>query len=385
MIRIVADDNIPSLAHFLRGTGHLDLIPGRDICARHVREADVLLVRSVTRVDRTLLEGASVRFVGSATSGVDHVDVPYLRGRGIEFRHTPGANAESVVEYVLAALFALAHGEGSELRGRTVGIVGVGHVGGRLAARLEATGTRLVVNDPPREASVGDFAPGLEKADLATTVAESDVLTLHVPLEHGGDHPTRHLINGPLLESMKPGAWLINTSRGPVVDESALLRHTESPASGPVVLDVWDSEPTPDPVLVSRSRIGTPHVAGYSLDAKLTATRRIAAYVRRFLGLPEVESMADDFSRFVELPPPSLSESAWYHALIRQMLDLESESERFRLAMLESPDPGLTFALHRQEHMARRSFRRYAVRRADLPGRYAGVEDVLGVAVRPGP
>ncbi len=383
MIRIVADDSIPGIASFLDGIGELTLVPGAEIGPKDVAGADVLLVRSVTRVDERLLREGAVRFVGTATAGVDHVDVEYLHRRGIAFRHAPGANSESVVEYVLAALYCTAVMTNAPVRGRTVGIVGFGNVGSRLAPRLAAAGARVIVNDPPLEEAVGDFAPGFEKADLETLVRSSHVVTLHVPLEDGGRHPTRGLMDRAMLSALRPGAWLINTARGDVVDEAALLEHAAAGASGPVVLDVWTSEPTPNRQLLTSAFICTPHVAGYSRDAKWAATRDIAAATREYLGVPASTAAADDASLPLSPPDPTRADHEWYHTLIRQMYDVESESERFRREMLSTTNPAEAFARFRKEHMSRRSFRRYHLDACHVPRRQADVGDVLGIAVPP--
>jgi erythronate-4-phosphate dehydrogenase len=294
MIRIVADLHIPHIASFLGDAGHLHLISGREISADDVRSADVLVVRSVTRVDEALLRGSSVRYVATATSGVDHVDVEYLASRGIGFSSAAGANAESVVEYVFAAFFALLADEGSTPGHKTIGVVGHGHVGSLLARRLKVAGVHVIVNDPPLQEKIGDFAPGFEVVELESLVGRSDVVTLHVPLEHGGRHPTHHLLDDRMLASMRPGSWLFNTSRGGVVSESALRAHIARPESGPVVLDVWATEPEPDPVLLESARLGTPHIAGYGWDAKLEATRRVSHAIRGFLGLPTSDAGQSD-------------------------------------------------------------------------------------------
>jgi erythronate-4-phosphate dehydrogenase len=180
---------------------------------------------------------------------------------------------------------------------------------------------------------------------------------------------------------MKRGAWFINTSRGAVVEESALVDHAGGQATGPVVLDVWASEPRPNPALLALTRLGTPHVAGYSLDAKLAATYRIARDVRAFLGIPHSAVEPDVVARALEAPSDHLDEAAWHHAIIRQMYDIEAESDRFRSAMLASDDPDHTFARFRQEHMARRSFRRYTLPRSAVPDQFHGVADVLEIEV----
>ncbi|NNF02864.1 MAG: 4-phosphoerythronate dehydrogenase [Rhodothermales bacterium] len=383
MIRIVADADIPNVSSFLADAGHVRLRPGSEINAEEVENADVLLVRSVTRVNSVLLGKSRVRFVGSATAGLDHIDTGYLRDRGIVLRHAPGSNADSVVEYVLAATFALVAGSGLALSERVAGIVGYGNVGSRVARRLRAAGMRVIVNDPPLESSRGAFAPDVEIANLAETVRESDLLTLHVPLEREGEYPTHRLLSDSLLGQMKPGALLINTSRGSVIDESALLSYLRRPDAGPAVLDVWESEPTPNLELVAMSRICTPHIAGYSVDAKLAGSRAIARAVRAFLELPSDIDQEDQRIINVVAPAPSLPREEWFHELTRQMYDIEEESEDFRQRILESEQPSETFTQFRRNYPPRYSFGRYRLTDHDVPTAYRDVYGILGVGVRP--
>jgi erythronate-4-phosphate dehydrogenase len=379
MIRIVADVHIPRIASFLGDTADLRLVPGRDIRRDDLLDADVLVVRSVTRVDRALLHGTNIRLVATATAGIDHVDTEYLSGQRISFRHAAGANAESVVEYVLAALYALSVEAGVPLEERTVGIVGFGNVGGRLAPRLKATGARVLVNDPPLETAVSDFAPGFEAVTLEDLVRRSHVVTLHVPLHRGGDHPTFHLLDAMMLRSLSPGTWLINTSRGEVISESALRSHASTSAAGALVLDVWAAEPRPDPHLVAASRICTPHIAGYGWDAKLAATRSVANAVRTFFGLPSLEE--DGTEDPTPLHPPVWRgvEAEWFDSVIRQMYDVDAESTRFRSAYLTSTDPAATFSRFRNEYPQRRSFRRYSIRSDDVLPSRSRVAEILGI------
>ncbi|MDX1740373.1 MAG: 4-phosphoerythronate dehydrogenase, partial [Rhodothermales bacterium] len=336
-----------------------------------------------TKVDEALLCGSSIRYVATATSGVDHVDTEYLSDRGIEFSSAAGANAESVTEYVISALFVLLAEQDSMLDDATIGIVGFGHVGSLLAGRLKAAGAHVIVNDPPLEETIGDFAPGYEVVDLETLTSRSDVVTLHVPLEGGGRHPTLHLIDESILASMRPGACLFNTSRGGVVSEKALLAHLERPESGPVVLDVWYNEPEPDPRLLESARLGTPHIAGYGWDGKLEATRRVSAAIREYLGFPI--KFADDAGPTFRLEPPGQvgSQAKWCHALIRQMYDIESDSGSYRSAFRAATDTASVFTRHRADYPRRRSFGRYLLSADEVPSSHRKVVDGIGVRIVP--
>ena len=207
------------------------------------------------------------------------------------------------------------------------------------------------------------------------------MVTLHVPLERETEHPTWHLIDEVALSAMRPGAWLINTSRGEVVSESHLLAHAADSAAGPVVLDVWSTEPEPHPALVDASRISTPHIAGYAWDAKLEATRMVADAVRSFLRLPV--SARDGIDEVIPLTSPesSAGRTRWCHSVIRQMYDIDAESKRFRSEILGARSPGSVFSRFRNEYPSRRSFRCYGLGSSEIPPEYVRVTDVLGIRV----
>jgi erythronate-4-phosphate dehydrogenase len=270
MMKIIADENIPAVARAFGTLGEVRLLPGRSLRASDVRGADILLVRSVTRVGRELLEGSRVRFVGSATIGFDHVDRDYLQSRAIGFATAPGSNATSAAEYVVSALLALGERLGFRLAGRSVGIVGCGNVGSRVRDRLAALGCDCLINDPPlRERG------GYDRFVELDAILQADIISVHVPLERAGRHPTWHLIDEAFLRRMKPGAVLINTARGAVVDNAALADLLANRRDLSVVLDVWEGEPAIDAALLEKVALGTAHIAGYSLDGKLRGTQMI--------------------------------------------------------------------------------------------------------------
>src|SRR5690606_16265400 len=222
-LRVLADANVPFADEAFGRYGPVRRLPGRAITRTDAAEADVLVVRSVTPVGAALLAGTPVRFVGTATAGTDHVDEGWRREAGVAFASAPGSNAESVVEYVLAALLALAAERGEGLRGRTLGVVGAGQVGGRLIPRAEALGLRVLASDPPLAEAAGARGAAAAFVPLSQILAEADVVTLHTPLTRPlAPHPTFHLVGAAELAAMRPGAWLVNAARGAVVDGAAL-------------------------------------------------------------------------------------------------------------------------------------------------------------------
>ncbi|AZF46864.1 MULTISPECIES: 4-phosphoerythronate dehydrogenase PdxB [unclassified Pseudomonas] len=267
---IVADENIPLLDAFFQGFGEIRRVPGRSIDRATVEQADVLLVRSVTNVNRTLLEGTKVGFVGTCTIGTDHLDLDYFRQAGIQWSSAPGCNARGVVDYVLGSLQTLAEIEGADLSRRTYGIVGAGEVGGRLVQVLKGLGWNVLVCDPPRQiAEDGDYV------SLQQIIEQCDVISLHTPLTKSGNGSTWHLFDRQRLAQLKPGTWLINASRGAVVDNAALRDVLLEREDLQAVLDVWEGEPQVDADLADLCVLATPHIAGYSLDGKQRGTAQI--------------------------------------------------------------------------------------------------------------
>jgi len=359
-------------------------MPGRDITSAAVRDADVLLVRSVTPVGPALLDGSGVQFVGSATIGTDHVDQAYLRRRGIAFAHAPGSNARSVVEYVLAALLHLTTKSETPLRGRTAGIVGCGNIGQRLADRLPALGVRVLRNDPPRAAAEGPAGfVGLEEVLRA-----ADMVTTHVPLTTAGPHPTHHLFDAATLAALQPGAWLINSARGAVVDNAALDAALPHGPPARAVLDVWEEEPTPHVPLLAQVDLATPHIAGYAYDSKVRGTQMLHDALCAHLGRSPVWSkeavLAIDAAAFTLTPPdPSLPEAAYLHALVRQMYAITTDDAALRqLTALPASAQGSHFSNLRKTYRRRRSFMRYTIAASAVPPAYrTAVAEGLGVRV----
>ncbi|WP_434456036.1 4-phosphoerythronate dehydrogenase PdxB [Stutzerimonas urumqiensis] len=279
-MRILADENIPLVDEFFGDLGDIRRMPGRAINRAAVEQCDALLVRSVTQVSREILSDSPVRFVGTCTIGVDHLDLDYFDEAGIAWSSAPGCNARGVVDYVLGCLLALAEHDGSRLDQRRYGVVGAGQVGGRLVEVLRGFGWSVKVCDPPRAArEAGDFT------DLDDILASCDVISLHTPLDLSGEHRTFHLLDERRLARLQPGAWLINASRGAVVDNLALLDCLQQRPDLGVVLDVWEGEPEVDVALASLCRIATPHIAGHSLEGKLRGTAQIYQAFCLALGL----------------------------------------------------------------------------------------------------
>lgn len=330
-MRIVADENIPLLDEFFAGFGEIRRLPGRSIDAAAVADADLLLVRSVTQVDRALLDGSAVKFVGTCTIGTDHLDLDYFQQAGITWASAPGCNARGVVDYVLGSLLVLAEQQGVDLARRTYGVVGAGQVGSRLLKVLRGLGWRVLVCDPPRQmAEGGDFV------SLQQVLDQCDVISLHTPLERIGEHATHHLFDAARLAALKPGSWLINASRGAVVDNQALRELLTQRSDLQVVLDVWEGEPQADVELAALCRIATPHIAGYSLDGKLRGTAQIYQALCQHLGVvPSVElQQLMPAAWLSELTIDASADPAWALASIcRAVYDPRRDDADFRRSL----------------------------------------------------
>ncbi|CNE11434.1 erythronate-4-phosphate dehydrogenase [Yersinia nurmii] len=282
-MKILVDENMPYAKDLFQRLGEVQAVPGRPIPLEALTYADALMVRSVTKVNAELLQGTGIGFVGTATAGTDHVDEAWLRQQGIGFSAAPGCNAIAVVEYVFSALMMMAERDGFYLRDKTVGIIGVGNVGARLNARLQALGVRTLLCDPPR-AERGDpevFWP-LEKL-----VREADVLTFHTPLNKNGPYQSLHMADADLLAALPDNRILINACRGAVVDNTALLTALEKGKKLSVVLDVWEPEPELSLPLLAQVDIGTPHIAGYTLEGKARGTTQVFEAFSRHIGEPQ--------------------------------------------------------------------------------------------------
>ena len=276
-MNIVADQDMPGLELFTR-LGHLTRLPGRAICAADLAGADILLVRSITRVDQDLLADSQVRFVGSATIGTDHLDLPWLAGQGIRVAHAPGCNAVAVAEYVLQLALSWLVETDREPADCRVGVLGLGNVGARVSGLLAALGFDVLGCDPPARASGRTFPTPMGSLD---EILACDLISLHVPLIREGRWPTWHLLDAERLAGLGEGQLLINTCRGPVIDNSALLQHLAdtaepgrrgAPEAMKVALDVWENEPDIDRRLFERVWRGTPHIAGHSREGKMRGT-----------------------------------------------------------------------------------------------------------------
>ncbi|MDF1763848.1 MAG: 4-phosphoerythronate dehydrogenase PdxB [Oleibacter sp.] len=370
-MQIVADENIPLLDQFFSEFGDITRVSGRDMTAADVADAEVLIVRSVTKVTEALLAGSKVRFVGTATIGTDHIDLEYLKEKGIGFRSAPGCNAQAVVDYVLSALSVVVDSRGVPFTDMSVGIIGLGNVGSLLRNRLEEMGMTVIGVDPFKDPEdVGELST-LEEA------LKADIVTLHTPMSRVGEHPTWHMINADTLSQMKPDACLINAARGAVVDNSALLEHLKANEDFLAILDTWENEPTPNLELLNHCMLGTPHIAGYSLDGKMRGTEAVYHGVSEYYGLPIRRKLAQF------LPEPGVKKVTFteqvpiHQALrtaIRAAYEIRVDDGVMRAAFRRSKDIAKAFDALRKEYPLRRDTPNL---RVGVPSRAHDLRDAL--------
>jgi len=355
MIKIVADNKIPFLQGALEGLARVEYLPGGEIKSADLKDADALITRTRTLCGRELLEGTSIRFIASATIGYDHIDAAYCDSAGIRWTNAPGCNSSSVEQYMVSALLWLSVHRKLDPRDLTLGIVGVGHVGSKVARSAETLGMRLLLNDPPRERAEGSDA----FVSLEELKEQSDIISLHVPLNRGGVDNTYHLLDSTFLASLNKETIIINSSRGAVVDEPAVLEGIVNGKLSDVILDVFDNEPYVNKDLLGAITLATPHIAGYSLDGKANGTAMAVQAVSRHFGLgldnwtPASIPLPESREILADGSGENLPELLW--EIYSQIYDISSDAHRLR----DAPE---NFEALRGDYPFRREAPAYAVR-----------------------
>jgi erythronate-4-phosphate dehydrogenase len=355
-MQIIADQNIPFVKECFSSIGDVSLCAGRQIAPAAVKDADLLLVRSVTDVNAQLLDGSKVRFVATATIGTDHIDLDYLKQRGIAFSAAPGSNANSVAEYITCAILTIAERRHISLSGKSLGIVGVGNVGSRVAKKAAALGLKVLLNDPPLQRQTND-PKYLPLKDLY----ECDFITFHTPLTKTGIDKTYHLADENLFSSLKSGIVFLNTSRGGVMDTISLKKAIHSKRISACVLDVWENEPNIDAELLEMVDIASPHIAGYSYDGKVAGMIMIYEAACNFLKIKPLHTINDFLPPppipSIELNAPLDDPQAAIRHLTKRIYDIEADDARTR-EILTTPtyNRGKLFDELRKKYPIRREF-----------------------------
>ncbi len=362
MLNIVADENISYAEEAFSRFGKVTLCHGRKITKDLLKDTDALVVRSITKVNKDLLEGTPVKFVGTATIGTDHIDKSYLKEKSIAFSDAAGCNADAVAEYVFTALLKTAVEKNFKLEGKTIGIVGVGNIGSRIARLAPLLGMKVLKNDPPLHRKTGsdEYVP-------FENIFDADIVTLHVPLNMDGIDKTYHMFDADNLERLKDGTILINACRGQVVDNPALLKIIEK-KNLTVILDVWENEPDINTDLLNKVFIGSPHIAGYSLEGKVNGTSFIYDALSKFLGkedgwkpaLPEVED------NFISLNLSEEKEHLLYN-LFNKIYPIKRDDNNLReLINMKADERPVSFDKLRKNYPLRRELNNYAVDISDI-------------------
>ena len=356
-MKLVIDENIAFAKEAFSRFGELLLINGREINNKILSETDVLIVRSITNVDEQLLKNTKVKFVGTATIGTEHIDTNFLKENSISFTDAKGCNADSVAEYVFTALLNVVVKKKISLRNKTIGVNGVGNIGSRVVKYADVLGLKILKNDPPKEREEigGDYV------SLDETLS-ADIITLHVPMNKSGIDKTFHLLDENKMRIIKQGAILINTSRGAVIDNEALLRIISSEKLD-VVLDVWEGEPLINSDLLEKVDIGTVHIAGYSLEGKVNGTKMIYDALCNFTGnqpnwdpdLPGVENSE------ITLPVQGSIEEKLYF-VFNKIYDIDSDNKKTKkIINMDTEAGGRYFDELRKTYPLRREFNNYTV------------------------
>lgn len=355
-MKIVADANIPFVRQCFSSVGEVEVLSGRDIAPQRVSDADALLVRSITPVNGGLLSGSAVRFVGTTTIGFDHVDRLYLERNGIGFASAPGSNANSAAEYVVAALLEVGRRHRIRLEGSSIGVIGVGNVGGRVARKCEALGMRVRRNDPPLRRQTGD--PQYVPIDA---LYDCDFVTIHTPLTREGIDKTYHLADTGFFSRLKRGVVFLNAARGAVVDSGALQAAIQADRLQAVVLDVWEREPNIDTDLLEVVDLGTPHVAGYSLDGKVAGMIMIYRSLCEHFGLTPRLDVQDFLPEphvpRLEIEAGGIGEEDRLASAVEKVYCITRDDRNLRQIVHHPPeDRGRFFDALRKDYPVRREF-----------------------------
>ncbi len=379
---IAVDEKIPYWEKSFARIGEVRPFDGRKPVRELTLDADALVVRSVTPVNADLLEGTSVRFVGTATIGMDHLDETYLKRRDIHYMNAAGSNANAVAEWMVAALLVVAERRSWNLARKSLAVIGVGQVGSRVVKKARSLGMEVLLCDPPLRESTGDT-----DYRFLEDVIGSDLLTLHVPLTTGGRYPTWHMFDQRVLGQLGSHQFLFNSARGAVVDNNILRVALSRRAIEGAVLDVWEGEPRIDYTLLRHVDLGTPHIAGYSIDGKVRATEMILEGLCRFFGIPfawDTDSLYPPPTRIS--PSPGSNGLDAVRSVVLQVNDILEMDAMLR--SLESLPPEIAadaFDRLRNDYTLKPEFRHFVVELDDSSAELAAALKGLGFSVAPTP
>lgn len=370
-MKIVADENIANAEEVFGSLGEVQLVPGRDISNNLLKDADALIVRSVTNVNKGLLENTNVKFAGTATIGRDHIDTEYLVKNNITFTDAKGCNAHAVKEYVLTALTEIIFEKGIEFKNISIGIIGAGNIGRKVAKCAEALGMEVILNDPPLQRKTGSKT--YRSFNEALT---ADVITFHVPLNKDGIDKTYHFLDKEKLKQLKDKAILINSSRGSVINNND-LDDVINEKKISVVLDVWENEPEINHSLLNKVYFGTPHIAGYSYEGKINGTRMIYSALCRFLNVEESYKITTPVveNNVIEISGSESIEKT-LQQVFRKIYDIREDDKKLR-EIINVNEQGKYFDKLRRDYPLRREFSNYTVVLPEMNNELKKILEVL--------
>ncbi|MBL1214637.1 MAG: 4-phosphoerythronate dehydrogenase [Ignavibacteriae bacterium] len=369
-MKIIVDENIEFGVKAFSEFGEVISLNGREITNSILKDSDALIVRSITNVDEKLLSGTDIKFVGTATIGTDHVDTEYLSDSKIIFADAKGCNANAVKEYVLTAILSAAVKNNIQLRGKTIGVIGAGSIGLIVAEAAEILGMTVVKNDPPLKRETGsDEYKSLDEALFC------DIVTFHTPLNLEGIDKTFHLVNSSNIDRLKNCEILINSSRGPVIDNLVLTKFLTSKQKPFTILDVWEDEPNLNDELLGLTDIASPHVAGYTLEGKVNGTKLIYDQFCKFLKikptwkpiLPKVENSV------IEANTNESVESV-LNSIFTKIYQIENDTKQLKVSLnLSQKERGKYFDELRKKYKLRREFSNYSIKLKPFDETIAGI------------
>jgi erythronate-4-phosphate dehydrogenase len=352
-MKIIADKNIPYLKGIAELFGEVTYLDGAAFTQETIEDADTLIVRTVTHFDENILKDTAVRLICSATIGYDHIDTAYCDSHGIAWTNAPGCNSGSVQQYIVSVLITMSRKKSFDLKGKTIGIVGVGNVGKKVAKACEVLGMKVLLNDPPRQAKEGDS----DFVSLQTIMDEADIITFHTPLTKDGEYKTYHLADAGFFSSLKKKPIIINSARGGIIDTNAIKTTLRKGEISGAVIDCWENEPNIDLEYLNMADIATPHIAGYSADGKANATRMSLTAIADFYRLskepvslvkePEPANPVIDMNKYTD------SDNRVYDAILETYNPTADYSR-----LINNPD---TFKKLRNEYPLRREYFAYNI------------------------
>lgn len=374
-MKFVIDDKIPYIKGALEPFGEVIYLPGPKTTPEVVKDADAIITRTRTICKEQLLAGSSVKFIATATIGYDHIDTEYCEKAGIVWTNAPGCNSKSVEQYIASTLFVLAAKKGFQLKGRTIGIVGVGQVGSKVARVCELLGMKVMLNDPPRKR-----AEGPEKfCSLYEIMQRADIITLHVPLNMQGEDATYHLADSHFFESLECKPIVINSCRGEVLDTLAAKAAIKSGQISGMVIDCWENEPDIDLELLGMVDLATPHIAGYSKDGKANGTSMSIQAISRFFGLGIDDWQASQVElpeqTTIELDGLNLSEEEILAKAVLATYDIRTDDAALR----KNPE---IFEKLRGDYQVRREFPVYTIDARNVEEETLAILKKLGFTIK---